>query len=205
EKLVKGSYSYMSPEQLIGETNKQNDIWSFGVTLYKFLTGTHPYQSETIEELSEKMLLLEMDFPHHVNPQISAKLSYVIMRCLRKNKAEHYNDFEDVIEDLAGSPLRKAKFKKFKRNTFLWGIRLLIFLVIMIVLILVLTKISSLFDVVIIDNFDSVGIGPLLFGVVFYFFVVILLIRWRKKIGKKIILKNFIESGSVVKESKFIK
>lgn len=110
-KLVAGSYSYMSPEQLAGRANFQNDIWSYGVTLYRLFTGEHPYHATRIEELSEKMLLLEVDFPHHVNPVLPPGLSYVIMKCLRKSVPDRYRNFEEVLADLAQDPVREITRK----------------------------------------------------------------------------------------------
>lgn len=110
-KLVAGSYSYMSPEQLAGRANFQNDIWSYGVTLYRTFTGEHPYHATRIDELSEKMLLVEVDFPHHVNPAIPARLSYVLMKCLRKSVPDRYRNFTEVLADLDQDPVQEITRK----------------------------------------------------------------------------------------------
>jgi serine/threonine-protein kinase len=110
-KLVAGSYSYMSPEQLAGRANFQNDIWSYGVTLYRLFTGEHPYHATRIEELSEKMLLVDVDFPHHLNPAIPASLSYVLIKCLRKSVPDRYRNFTEVLADLAQDPVREITRK----------------------------------------------------------------------------------------------
>lgn len=112
-KLVAGSYSYMSPEQLAGKINFQSDIWSFGICLYEWLTGKHPFQSKDLRELSQKMLLPKMEIPHFVENRTSAKLSYIILKCLRQNLEQRYKSFTHVIADLEGDPLTElsSQFK----------------------------------------------------------------------------------------------
>lgn len=103
-RLVEGTYLYMAPEQMAGRINFQNDIWAFGVTLYDWLTGTHPYHSTTIEELSQKMLLVSLDYPHHLNPNISHQLSYILNRCLQKDLSKRYTNFEEIKQDFRHDP-----------------------------------------------------------------------------------------------------
>lgn len=40
---ISGTFAYMSPEALDGKRSVQTDIWSVGVNLYQFLTGTLPF------------------------------------------------------------------------------------------------------------------------------------------------------------------
>lgn len=125
-KVEVGTIAYMAPEQLAGRINKQTDIWSYGATLYEFFTGKHPYLEEELEyassenterrqirleKLGMKMLLIELDFPHHLNPKIPAKLSWMIMKCLRKEGADRYGDFSEILHDLNNANLRKAKLR----------------------------------------------------------------------------------------------
>ncbi len=40
---VSGTFAYMSPEGFDGKRSVQTDVWSVGVNLYQFLTGTLPF------------------------------------------------------------------------------------------------------------------------------------------------------------------
>ncbi len=40
---ISGTFAYMSPEALDGKRSVQTDVWSVGVNLYQFLTGTLPF------------------------------------------------------------------------------------------------------------------------------------------------------------------
>jgi len=194
-KIVAGSYSYMAPEQLAGECNKQTDIWSFGTTLYKVLTGEHPYQSKTLEELGGKMLLLEVDFPHHLNPKIPAKLSYVIMKCLRKKKSERYRNFREVLEDLEGVPLIRSKFiLTFRDGRIAVGAIFLVYLLIQLFFGVVLERDSDYSDMVFWEKFFTIAIATL---------IIILGAGFLIQIGAKLPVRDLLISGSIVKAKRF--
>ncbi|TRY73629.1 hypothetical protein TCAL_13050 [Tigriopus californicus] len=44
------------------------DIWSSGVTLYNFVTGSYPFEGETIFRLFENIATCEFEVPSHVGP-----------------------------------------------------------------------------------------------------------------------------------------
>ena len=56
-KRVAGTYYYMAPEQLRGRPCEQSDLWGLGVCAYVLLTGIKPFEANTQEDLSEKILL----------------------------------------------------------------------------------------------------------------------------------------------------
>ena len=55
-KVILGTPSYMSPEQLTGATiDGQSDIFSLGVVLYELMTGEKPFEADTIPSLMFKI------------------------------------------------------------------------------------------------------------------------------------------------------
>jgi serine/threonine-protein kinase len=108
-KLVAGSYSYMSPEQLAGKINFQSDIWSFGVCLYEWLTGIHPYQSYHLKELAQQLLLPKIEIPHYVTETISPKLSFILLKCLHQDLEKRYKSFSQLIKDLKQNLVKQLK------------------------------------------------------------------------------------------------
>jgi len=55
--IILGTPSYMSPEQLSASSvTGQSDIYSLGVTMYHLLTGSPPFQADSIPKLMEKIV-----------------------------------------------------------------------------------------------------------------------------------------------------
>jgi len=54
--IILGTPSYMSPEQLsAASVTGQSDLYSLGVTMYHLLTGSPPFQADSIPRLMEKI------------------------------------------------------------------------------------------------------------------------------------------------------
>jgi serine/threonine-protein kinase len=89
---IVGTAGYLAPEQMGGEATPRSDVWSLGVTLYRLLTGKHPFAGKTPVEISVAALTAEFRplgyFRNDVPPAIEA----VIARCLRKIPEERYAD-----------------------------------------------------------------------------------------------------------------
>ncbi len=99
-----GSPSYMSPEQLLGETlDARSDIHALGVTLYEALSGTLPHEGAGLTELFVKKLTGEPT-PLRVHlPNVDAALESTIMRALSREKSKRQEDaraFRQELRDL---------------------------------------------------------------------------------------------------------
>ena len=99
---VRGSVSYMSPEQLGGQSvDNRTDIYSAGVMLFQFLTGEVPYKSNDPTATFLKILndpvpslsLYLRDYP--------AALDEIIARAMAKNVDERYQSAEELGYDLS--------------------------------------------------------------------------------------------------------
>jgi serine/threonine-protein kinase len=98
-----GSPMYMSPEQVRGakSVDHRTDIWSLGVTLYRFLTGTAPFGGSGASA-SAALAAVVSDDPRPMNelvPDLPRALAAVVMRCLSKSPADRYGS----IAELAGA------------------------------------------------------------------------------------------------------
>lgn len=95
--MVMGSVRYMSPEQARGkETDERTDVWSLGVVLYEMLTGTNPFEGETISDSLAALIHVE---PEQVE-DVPEELHWIIRKALKKNASERYQNIKDFALDL---------------------------------------------------------------------------------------------------------
>ena len=110
-KSMLGSPLYMSPEQLRSAKNvdARADIWALGVILYELLTGTVPFNGETLGELF--IAILEQPPPpvSHKRPDVPQVLSDAVMRCLQRNIDTRFPNVAELAQALAScAPARSV-------------------------------------------------------------------------------------------------
>jgi serine/threonine-protein kinase len=102
-KSMLGSPLYMSPEQLRSAKNvdARADIWALGVILYELLTGTVPFNGETLGELF--IAILEQPPPpvSHKRPDVPQILSDAIMRCLQRQIDLRFSNVAELAQAVA--------------------------------------------------------------------------------------------------------
>lgn len=97
--MVLGTPSYMSPEQLSGKkVEGRSDLFSLGVTLYQMLSGSLPFQGESMAQLMFKIA----NDPHPdirtVNPALPACVAAVINKALAKDPEQRYQTGEQMAK-----------------------------------------------------------------------------------------------------------
>src|SRR5205823_5940644 len=107
-----GTPAYMSPEQINGEpVDARADVFAFGVLLYEYACGVHPFIGSTM--LATVARVLESDArPLAARcPSISSGLADVISKCLRKSPVERYGSAAEIAAALGavgdGAPARQ--------------------------------------------------------------------------------------------------
>lgn len=96
-----GTISYMSPEQIRGETiDTRSDVFSFGILLYRMATGNMPFEGETQVSTMAKILESQPEPPNSFNENLPTELSRIIDKCLRKKPDDRYQDTRDLVVDL---------------------------------------------------------------------------------------------------------
>jgi hypothetical protein len=84
----------MAPEEGTGATpSEASDWYGVGVTLYKALTGTLPFEGPTLVVLREKRTS-DPPAPAEVMPDVSADLSDICMGLLCRNPEERFSGAE---------------------------------------------------------------------------------------------------------------
>ena len=93
-----GSPFYMSPERLVAidTANEQCDIWSFGVTLFEWISGRHPFYDDD----GDRMIGNIMDAEVPRLADVPEPLNQVIQRALTRDQAERYRNFGELLADL---------------------------------------------------------------------------------------------------------
>jgi serine/threonine-protein kinase len=108
--MVIGSLSYMSPEQVGGQSvDGRSDVYSVGVTLYQAVTGTLPFYGASQYDVMHAQRFLTAAAPVTLNPEIPAGLSEAIMRSLEKDPANRFQtaaDFQAAIEPFRAGDAR---------------------------------------------------------------------------------------------------
>jgi protein kinase-like protein len=100
--MMIGTPAYMAPEQINGDIpDARADVFAFGVILYEFLCGTHPFMGSS--PLATIARVLESDARPIASrcPDIPARFADVIERCLRKHRDERFASAAAVVDALA--------------------------------------------------------------------------------------------------------
>jgi len=110
---ILGSILYIAPEQIIDAKNadRRSDIYSLGMTMYQLLTGRLPFEGADFNEIIKKIIDNEFTPPRKLRPDISEELEELILKAIKKNPDERFqeaNDFSFVLKDIK----EKIKEKK---------------------------------------------------------------------------------------------
>ncbi|MEM7083879.1 MAG: serine/threonine-protein kinase [Pseudomonadota bacterium] len=99
--IVLGTPSYMSPEQLAGQTvTGQSDLFSLAVTLFQLLTGQLPFRADSMATLMFKIANEAHTPLHAVRPELPPQLAHVIDKALLKDPADRYRDGMEMAHDI---------------------------------------------------------------------------------------------------------
>ena len=100
--ILKGKFSYMSPEQVRGlHIDHRSDIFSLGIVLYEMLTLERLFLGESDFDTLEKIRKVEMSPPSLYNPHIPKELEDIVLKALAKSPEERFQsaaEFDDALQ-----------------------------------------------------------------------------------------------------------
>ncbi len=97
--IVKGKFSYMSPEQIAGgQLDRRSDIYSLGIVMFECLASRRLYRGDTPEDIAK--LILEHRAPRlrEVVPDIPEPLDEICARALARAPAQRYASAQQMGE-----------------------------------------------------------------------------------------------------------
>jgi predicted Ser/Thr protein kinase len=100
-----GTPGYMAPEQLNGRPrDARADVFAFGVLMYEYVSGVHPFAAPTPLGMATQVLEHEPPPLLEVRPDLPPALRTVIERCIRKAAIERFATAADIVQALATDP-----------------------------------------------------------------------------------------------------
>jgi serine/threonine-protein kinase len=100
---VSGTLHYLSPEQAQGQpADRQSDIYSLGAVFYQMVTGSVPFDGESLLDILRGHVSGQVIAPSRRTPGagIDGRIDALILRCLKKNPLLRFASTDELCEAL---------------------------------------------------------------------------------------------------------
>jgi predicted Ser/Thr protein kinase len=102
EGVLAGTVLYMCPEQIEGDpVTFASDVFTFGITLYEVVTGSHPFAAEHHMATMYNIVNRPYEPISSVVDSAPQELERLVERCLAKRPAERLQEFGTIATSLA--------------------------------------------------------------------------------------------------------
>jgi eukaryotic-like serine/threonine-protein kinase len=102
-KQVKGTRTYMAPEQILGRPlSIQTDIYNFGVTLFELLTGQCPFKAASPQDLLTKHVTEKPPCPSFFNPNVTEQMDQIVLKMLSKKPEQRHKKMSEFLVEFRG-------------------------------------------------------------------------------------------------------
>jgi serine/threonine protein kinase/TolB-like protein len=96
-----GTAKYMSPEQARGVgVDGRSDIFSLATVIYEMIAGRAPFQGDTDSDVVAEVLKTEPPPLGRKSRGVSAELSRIVAKAMRKNRDERYASAAQLLAEL---------------------------------------------------------------------------------------------------------
>lgn len=101
EGTLKGTPSYMSPEQALGRpVDRRSDLFSLGCVFYECLTGKRPFQGDSLLQTLSHVIATDAPAPSTLNPEVPRYLDGILEKLLHKDQDKRYQTAHELIDDI---------------------------------------------------------------------------------------------------------
>jgi serine/threonine-protein kinase len=106
--LVKGKFSYMSPEQCLGNAlDRRSDVFALGIVLFELCTARRLFKRRSTYETYTAITKADVPLPSKLNPKVHAAVEAVILRALSLKPDDRYATADAMLDGLEEA-MRKA-------------------------------------------------------------------------------------------------
>jgi serine/threonine protein kinase len=99
--VLKGKYSYMSPEQAHGKPlDHRSDVFSLAICFYELLTLTKMFHAESDLSVLEMVRETKFTRPRELNESIPEELEDIMLKALEKNPEDRYATAGEMRDEL---------------------------------------------------------------------------------------------------------
>ena len=99
--ILKGKFSYMSPEQVRGgKIDRRSDLFSLGIVLYELLTLQRLFLGSSDFSTLEKIRKVEYSPPTLFNPHIPQELEEIVLKALAKDPNHRFQTAHEMQDAL---------------------------------------------------------------------------------------------------------
>ena len=99
--VLKGKFSYMSPEQIRGmPVDQRTDVFSAGIMIHEMLTTEKLFRGDTEFALMERVRKAEVTPPSKFNRRVSPELDRIVMKALARDVSQRYQESAELHSDL---------------------------------------------------------------------------------------------------------
>jgi eukaryotic-like serine/threonine-protein kinase len=104
-----GTPAYWCPEQIMGRPqDARSDIFSLGVVLYEMVTGTRPFEADSLQGVCNRVLSSTVTMPSHLQPSVPSSFDEIIAACLAKKPETRLSSGAELAQLLYPLARRKA-------------------------------------------------------------------------------------------------
>lgn len=103
---IRGKFSYMPPEQMLGlPVDPRADLYSLGITLYELLTCTNPFKRETDPATIEAVRTDELASPRALRPDCTEGIERALLKACARAPEDRFETMEQLRDALIDGPV----------------------------------------------------------------------------------------------------